>query len=451
MQGNERNRMNLDEQFVSEAWESMSEMLDRNLPVGDTPPVAATTNRNSRALLLLLLLFGFGAGASLMYWFQPKEQPLMESAPQNEPRANLESPKKTTAIAENTIGSDQNTSSEKPIDVLPPDVPSTAIFSTKNAKPSFAASPGTKHKEKNTHKEAEREAEREAVTSKGQPAVKSEKTEIGQGNISSAPPANISERKHEVVSPLARLLEELPKVENPSPESAVELKKEKRWNFFAEAATLRDKGTREFGGFSTGMRVNYELDKRFSIQSGLSWHHLAKTPRNPLNSNNDITYVNIDPKPGTPFSNGSLEDLLNFQSASAAITAMDYLKVPLQLSFNINKHIQFYSGFHVAYYLNAIGANKENENTKLFSSLSEKEKAEILADTRSRKARRGLKKWDYGLQIGMAFYSNRNLGFFINYNVGLPDFSDDEYFGSIREIHTNEYLQLGLNYYLFNR
>lgn len=442
MQGNERNKIELEEEFISEAWESMRFMLDQEMPVGTTPPAAPQERRSDRGLLLLLLLVCFGAGASLMYWYQQPTSPQPNTtSPQNEITATPATPiatLKTTTEPTTNKTQTQSTLTQTSVPQNQTPITTTPNPTTQNSNPQNSP----------IHQPAHSPTAQLKTTT---PQSPNQKINTPPVSFKWVPADNPSAARKEIAS-FAVLLHRL----DPMGEKSTSLKpktkllKEKRWDYFVEAALIRDDGTKEFGGFSTGLNVSYRLNPRFSVQTGLGWHRLAKTPSNPLNENNNIVATNETDLRGGNSNNLTIIDPIDLEASSAPISTLDYLQMPMQLSYNITKQLRVYSGCHVGYYLNSIGANKENPNETPFAQLTEAEQVEILADTRNRYARRGLRKFEFGFQGGMSFVTKRKLGVFITYNLGVRDISDNAFF-DFKQIHNNRYLQLGLNYYLFNR
>lgn len=463
MQGKERNNRQVDEAFVSEAWASMNKMLDEALPIETPEPVSK--KQNTKWLMLLLLLIGFSAGSTMMYWYT--QSPMMNATP-----ANQEKNKPTThqPIANQSLtpGSlmikpkEKNTKTTTTKTIAAPSNSPNKIRHDEQIKPLESSS---KRKSKtpwstgveeevfsqNTnHTLAAPEKKVKAITTS--PSGSSEQTvtpitvppmTTKGTSVTPSSPGNASELS--LIAPLPP--EALSPVVTTLENTIIDLPTAPKWGLGLHASAIRDDGTQEFGGYAFGLLVNRKLDNRFSLRSGLEWHHLSKTSNS--NTTNNVYASNLPDIQGQ--SNFNLTSLLDFSAANASVNFLDYLKIPLQLSYKLNRHWRFHTGAHIAYLLSPIGQNATDANDlPPFESLTPEEKVTLLANTRSKLARQGLEKIDFGLQVGLGYSLTNRLDITANYNIGLRDFSDDEYFG-FKEIHTNQYLQLGLNYFFTNQ
>ncbi len=472
MQGKERNNREIDDEFVSQAWDSMKHMLDQEMPVNPNPVLQKEHSNRRIPLLLLLLLISFGAGAAWMYWYDQKPEP--QPPKEESPRAMLfESPiTDPSNIAEiktsefenkSTLNTSTPTNKDKPAPnptaeeleanspvARNPQASEINASATQNSKIQFAwvDHSGTSLKIQKTVV-PKLQQNLVPIVSVQEQAIKGgqlvpKKSALSQQDLSST--SLLSDRVS--VEPL-ELLASLNPIES-FKETDAEISPSffkpvnKKWRLALEAAFIRDNGTKEFSNsYSIGALIERQLDNRFSIQSGVAWHHLNKRSNASKNNQNLVNSFGLDST-----ENFILEDYYENAVETGVLEVLDYVKVPLQLSYKIHERIRIHTGVHVAYLLSPIRLGAKDEIPTLVDG--EKPSKEVLDETRRTFVRDGLKKVDFGVQVGMGIYPSKRLGLFVNYNSGLLDFSDNEHF-QFREVHSNQYVQLGLVYYPFKR
>ncbi len=472
MQGKERNNREIDDEFVSQAWDSMKHMLDQEMPVNPNPVVQKEHPNRRIPLMLLLLLISFGAGAAWMYWYYqgPEPQPPKEEAP----RAMLFESATTdpSTIAEiktsefenkSTLNTSTPTNKDKP---APNPTAEELEANSPVARNQQASDINASATQKSNiqfgwvdHSGTSLQIQKTVVPrlqqnlvpilsvqekAKGGDQLAPTEAFLPEQNLSSFP--LVSDRTS--IEPL-ELLASLNPIES-FKETDAEISPSffkpvnKKWRLAVEASFIRDNGTKEFSNsYSIGALIERQLDNRFAIQSGVAWHHLNKRSKASKNNQNVVNSFDLDST-----ENFVLEDYYENAVETGVLEILDYIKVPLQLTYKVNEKIRIHTGVHAAYLLSPIRLGAKDEVPTLVDG--EKPSKEVLDETRRTFVREGLKKMDFGVQVGMGIYPTKRLGLFVNYNSGLLDFSDNEHF-QFREVHSNQYVQLGLVYYPFKR
>ncbi len=475
MQGKERNNREIDDQFVSQAWDSMKHLLDQEMPVIPDPVVQKERPNRRLPLLLMLLLLSFGAGAAWMYWYyhDSDPQPPNEEAPRamlfetpTSDQNNIASIKTSESENKSTLNTSTQTNKDKSeiapkaraprtititsptrisssstdVNVLPQSSGIQFGWASPDGVPiqTQEAFPQDLQKKNTTIISVEKDGK----------SVKEWIPSLSPLNPENLSPtlANSDRIAKAAFMPLATI-SPIELFEEPNTEISPEFIEpvNKKWRLALEVAAVRDNGTKEFGNsFSVGTIIEKQLDNRFFIQSGVSWHHLNKRSNASKNAPNEVNSFSLDRDTLESF---VLEDYYGNAVETGVLEILDYIKVPLQMSYKVNDRIRIHTGIHAAYLLSPIRLGNQQAD---FVPVGEKTSEEALEEARRTFVREGLKKIDFGVQVGMGIYPTERLGVFVNYNSGLLDFSDNEHF-QFKEVHSNQYLQFGLVYYPFKR
>ncbi|MEO1412057.1 MAG: outer membrane beta-barrel protein [Bacteroidota bacterium] len=489
MQGNEKNRPDIDDQFVDEAWQAMQSMLDRELPLGTTPE-----RKRRRRLLLLWLTFAIGMiGLSLGAWYL--RAPSTTLPPVGTEEAIAATPSIPTEATHSATATPAPQTKTTPHSSPSPDTdPQSARLSDQLIPPqsaTAAASPNTSRPSRSTRPRRARAlgSRPDRLTHAAAPASDEASSAHSAAHSPSASPASsdpkdlAGDRPPAEPSPLqreAKLLSESPEETttattlltsiDPLPEAIRNLSTPfqpavpiAKWQWKIAVSTLFEKETPAFRNWGAGVVVRRRLTRRLALQGGLSWHHLERSANlGPQGRVSATNFVGEEYAAGTTeqtdlrgFNEASAINLSDYIFRNASMPNLDYLVLPLATSLKVTDKLSINTGLSTAVLLTGLFTNHSNEDAITVDDLSQSPAAaaavsdpELLARTQSFVLDRS-RRFDLAAQIGVNLQVNQKWGVHLDYHHGFRDITINEQLG-FSQGHYNRYFRLGLNYNLSN-
>ena len=413
MQGKERN--NIDEQFVSHAWNEMREMLDREMPVeGAERPM----HKQGTWLLLLLLLIGFGAGSGLMYWYYNSSPVLLEKPVVNNLQANIPVTTDLEAKVNVKALNDLPETSKHTINVNRPVIAGKHTFS--DIGPVHIVTPLSSITSVNLNTSALEEVHTSLFETKDELDLLSDNNHSKEYLVISetitAKTQNLSPLKDRALMPLSAPKELQPELNLLFPAK-------ERWTFGVFSA-LTSSNINASPGWAAGLNVEYTLNKDFSLQSGIQFLNLVK--RSPSESSLEVNSTQPEELVDASVSGVRIPQFLeNVNYSRVPVDKLNYVVIPLSLNYQMSRVIGISAGTYAGYYLSGFESVEPNGSEGF--------------------TRNAIKDFDFGFQLGLGFEVMPGLTTSVAYNFGLSDFSSNDVFG-FRERHTNDFFSLGLSY-----
>ncbi len=485
MQGNERNQnSDIDKQFVDRAWNNMSDLLDREMPVVVLPQ---KSNNKKYLTLLLLLMIGFLMGIASMAIFggqqevpsvAPKVTPIPSHIPVADATEVIEMNDKS--ITENINTKRANTTIEKTITSVQSSSTKSASNANQKIRNQDVINLGASHQESSSDKiyfhanEKQKElfvvkrknnidstrdkkiADHDLVNMENGVAAKEElNTDWKEESHTIVSENKLPETLHNYLAS-AELLNlpttNMSKLEA-SPrtlDSEVILPKVVRWRLAAIGGVHLTPG---YSGWEGGLLAEYQLNPRFAIQSGLTLSSLKKDIN--LNTYDEsILDSSLEPDlPGEINDPGqvSVGDLQNnsvrgANGTNTYLSRLNYINTPLLLSYQPTSFMKIMLGMNLAYRFDFIDQVLDNGGEKSLDYEQSSETTFSSPDQDSNSLKNGIKKTDLSGVFGIGFYPTKNTGIDLRYHLGFQDYSDDDYF-TVGKVDTNQSLRLSLIHY----
>ncbi len=442
MQGNERHSSEMDPQFVDQAWGEMSAMLDREMPVTQVPSTGHSAFRRY-GLLLLVLVIGFAAGVGTMLYWQPTtpdalqppfEQPKNET-PTMAPPAVAQAefiPQARSDIASNassvaaTPTRGGTSSTNDPLD--------SSTKTTNYSSKIYTSNPDHTAKENNLGQVATIPVEQESNRSiKDLPTMLTEaatndrRTQILP--LADLDKTSVSLQVDEHIHEMSSLV---------FPERSERLR-------FGLMVSVHSAPLAKVSGASAGFNVEYQLDDRFAVRSGISYTMY----RDFFNQNNDYTPYIIDP---TFDLNGELFDQYSTTESSKnvnvrPVSQMEYVEMPVALVYQASDRWRINLGVKMSYLLSVRDYGRVNRHDSNGGFNNPSPTTPIASNETSINdlLYQGLRKFDFATVIGIGFYPRPNYGLEVRFNRGMVDYTKDK-FWNIRQINANRSFELGMHY-----
>ncbi len=237
-----------------------------------------------------------------------------------------------------------------------------------------------------------------------------------------------------------------------------------RWQWKLAVSTLFEKETPAFLNWGAGVVVRRKMTRRLALQSGLAWHHLARS-RN-LGPQGRISATNFAEKSyvaGAPdendlrgFNANSLADLNDFLFRDAPMPNLNYLVVPLLTSLKVTDNLSINTGLNTAFLVSNLFTkqNSENLNLTIMDVSPSAEQHELNStpgdiDRTRQFILNRVRQFDLAVQVGVNLQLNAKLGIHLDYHHGFRDISINQELG-FQQAHNNRYFNVGLNFNLSN-
>ncbi len=478
MQGNEH--LDFDEQFASKGWEQMREMLDSEMPVEAATPVEVTTGSGTKYISALLILFiGFSIGVGVMYLYQNEQQ---EHTAEKEPQAlnhsteiiDQDHQKQVKEIdnENNTLVPSITKSTIKPLQPLSSVKTSKSVENTKrkNLEIEYISS----NENLRSDIQSATFSELSPLSSKKvKPLVYNMATTlISQKNdlVKSAKQWDIVGELPAIATKLESKIDKLDvaKLTKPSSYATLNLLHPTRYGVTVGVQSL---DTRKRDGFTAGLLVEYDLNPEMTFQTGLVYTkntrqrdvkinialeeeikeapvsgtgdpYIATTgsnepeqaPNQTINPDKDSQVENFTSSTSSVFNKD------NTISALERLTEMNYIQLPLSMSFKLEKGIYLNAGLNAAYLLSAKGFDQEKFEIEL---LNEYPDDNLLIP----ELKKGIRNIDLSAIVGVSIYPAPNLGFDFKANLGLIDYTQNNiYLSEQKSINTT--MQFSLLYFM---
>ncbi|MEO1518672.1 MAG: porin family protein [Bacteroidota bacterium] len=461
MLGNEHTNDEWDGKFVDRAWEQMRQQLDKEMPLAAEAP-KPRTNR-SYWMFLLLLLVGFGAGIGVSkYWsgsdgserLPDGNSPVKEQLTPKQPFASVpETPAKQEVVL---------------ADLSPPKLPdkAPALKASRSDQPPATPPKTLLTNQKNaydnkttlTKQNTTSEAPTTTLVNSSLRSFKALKS------VKKIPPLaeneNAAVTQTEEASPAPQAaVQQTALLESRSPEElsskpltlplAPSYDFASRWKVGFQMASIATTQF-DFNGLAVGMLLEYRLDRRFSIQTGLNYRFLqlkkddvfvtyTGDAADVLRDDASFDQQNFGNPPNV---NSSLSKVEN-AFALFPIYSMDYLSMPVAMSYAPNRWLRVNVGMQIDRLLNIDardwgGSRVEEYNQRYETAELSDESLSLISD--------GINKWNAAAVIGLTYQATERLGVSGRYNFGLVDFTKDSWWG-VRQFDAHKYLECSVNFY----
>ncbi len=449
MLDNKDNQFEMDDQFYDQAWTSMQDMLDQEMPVLTTAP--SKRRKKPYALLLLLWLVGFGAGiSSILLWQQKMEPTSPEKMLPTIPIANVEQAIKETGLIERGEAEKQFAENqiikESKLALVKPLIKESKISAQKAVVSNFTKSNIVSiinnASDKNSTLPNTSSIDKPNLTELQSKAIFNNPLHLESKQIASLEKFNLLPLIIESVD-FAGIV----KIENDKVLSELLIPADKKikfnWGLMAGAHSETGSG---YGGYSLGFIVNAEMDRRFGFATGLMFNRfqfnniiLNNSPGAfNLNQSNDLNPGVYNDVTEVPFQTRSS----NSSSSAVRLGSANYVSVPLMLTYKTSRTFRVNMGVEYARMLNASSDKFNGNGNQDFSSSYKWYDTSAYGDL--------LNKTNFTALFGLSLQPNEQFGFDLRYNHGFTDLSKNK--GQFAgQSDTRESLQFSIMYYFGKR
>ncbi len=452
MLGKERNNEMSDSKFADQGWSAMSKMLDQEMPVATAP----STGGKRYGLLFLFLLIGFASGIGTMMVLQEDGPEMIEEAVpvpiKSNPRevaqtgdpvaAHLNpSSAENDKLAEiskqsNSIEQQIQTNFSKPSALLADqniktvddknlhfNSSSVIVFNKKSKVPTKASEllKNLPFEDSNRVNPFDQQ-QNDRSTSFTIDAVPSSKNEVAINHQNFEALALLSSKdiafldvKNELVE-----LDLLPFPQEPKV----------NFGFYMGTQTRDFKGMH---GISTGLYASYQLDAKFSLRSGLGYSLLSGFQPKFEGAMEPLTPDFFEPIESTILDEYSTVASLE-NNQDLPIESLQYLDLPVALSYKMSQKVGILMGMKFSYLLNA------KTDSHFATDLNDDE-----SDLLNQALYNSMRKMDVATVLGVGIYPTKKMGLELKYNHGLVDYTIDENW-HVRQLNSNKTFELSLNY-----
>ena len=442
MLGKERkNKWQPDEGFVDQSWENMKFLLDEEMPV---IAKGAATGGKSYLLLALFLLIGFMAGAGSFFYYElqketetqtPSVSPQIPIAQLNTlpdlpettvedsnlarpPQARSDIPtmlrESRQAMLKTTADASLSTNQTQSYD------PTNTLNTSSSSNDNLQTLPSVITKE-----------EEEAAKSN---TLKGEETRSKEAAIALKQAAETKANTQQLLTPVtpvasldASAIAFLPDhtmgtLVLPKDKARIGLIIAGHYNHLFKTS-----------GFSFGVTAEKRLNPRFALRTGLQYAHFNNINENQTGAYSNFNAYDLDGSVNSPTLNQLEENYSTFQFPN-----MDYLSVPLMMVYSLSNELKVTTGLEFSYLFRTRFPDSPEGNDRGLSN-------EFLKLDGSA-VEKGLRRGNMAARIGVGYTPGDNFGLDLSYNIGLLDYTKDDYFG-VRQNDTHQFWKLAFSYY----
>jgi len=422
MLDNKDNQFNLDDQFADQAWTNMRDMLDQEMPVVTTAP--SKRRKKPYALLLLLWLVGFGAGVStILLWQQKSESTSPSEQVPDIPIADLQQASGQAVLPEREAD-DQSLAERQSSKISTPATVKRKVIDRKtNTRSALASNYSTNNivsiknssSDKNstlTNKSNDSASILTSVQNKTKPinslALDSkqlnafEKFSLKPLAIVSTGFEGFEEEENKTISKL--LIPSLKKIKI-------------NWGLMSG---LHSEPSRGYGGYSVGLIVDAEVDRKFGFASGLMF---SRFQFNDIMLNNSPDAFNLNQNNNGGVYNDVTEVPFETRSTDISSNAVrlgsaNFISIPLMLTYKTSRRLQVNMGVEYARMLRASSNKFNGPNNQDFTSTYKWYDSSSYGDL--------LGKTNFSALFGLSLQPNEQFGFDVRYNHGFSDLSKNK-------------------------
>ena len=458
MLDNKDNQFEMDDPFFDQAWTNMKTMLDEEMPVSISEK--PTRSKKPYALLLLLWLVGFGAGvSSILFWQQKTDNIIPEQDRPTIPIAKVESP--TIVKPSGSVDKSTSNAFEKPLAETQLAKNTTAtkvkpkLLKKETKLPSIANvnsfKSNTVSTKNNTSDNNSTFTSSAITTSTSSPASlnavlvqPNNKTKTQNSSVVEVEETPLVERSS--LQGLILTSEDFKGFDDIGNEKAlanllVPSAKKIKFNWGLMAG-LHSELNRGYGGYSLGVIVNAEVDRKFGFATGLMFSRfqfndilLNNTPSafnlNQNNADDTGVYNDVTEVPFQTRSTNSTSSAIQFGSAN-------YVSIPLLITYKTSRRIRVNMGVEYARMLSASSDKFKGAGRQDFTSTYKWYDNSSYGDL--------LSKTNFSALFGFSIQPNDQIGFDLRYNHGFTDLSKNSGQFSAQS-DTRESLQFSMMYY----
>ncbi len=403
-------------EFLDRAWDNMSAMLDREMPV----MAEVVQEEGWKRYLLLFLSLGFGVfiGASMVLFWPSVD----EVAP-------------TDVLEKNPIFAENESNSLQPVvsngsGELPPDQPASIYQHANKSNPQLIASLPGKQARAQQHLTNQKSTAYTLTSTFTSPSASSLATRTPAPQqemvipINRSPLATFAQLCQEEPGQLASDGYSLPATNLVKPKNRFE----KENPSLGISVGMLTENYNEIDGFEAGLRAELPLNERFSVQTGAFYRTITKNKR--------ADYAGSLDEPGLP-------DNQRLEASSFPVYSMQYAAVPVALNYKLTKKVNVSAGVDVAYLTRArIGDNP--------IGFLDNDPDETIANDLPAYLEQGMRRWEVSASVGVSYQPSDRIILDARYNYGMTDFTKNNVYG-IQASNNHRYLKVGLNYLFTNR
>ena len=451
MQDNYNNDFEQFDQFADQGWKQMQGMLDKEMPA------AATIRQGSKGksylgfLLLFLLSFGAGVG-SVLLWQQnidvEETQPLeiQQHIPvaENETKATTDNELVVLNESINTVNSTptpvttQSTKFTSPLAFQTFSLPAYNYGKVSNQTIGYAQDYFRKYFQNKTNNTPVNNPTLTTATASKTELLKLSPKTLDPFESSNLLPINLTKAS-------LALLESKDKKEAVTTLKIPENEKVKVK--VAWLAGLHTEPSKGYGGYSTGLMFDIEVDQRFGLQTGLNFSRFQFNDIN-LNDSPDAFDLNSSDGSAPGLSNDVIEVPFTVRSTSGGaalpLGSASYVSIPVFLTYKPFKKFRINMGVEYARMIAASANKLRNSN----SNFDYKTSYDFLEG--SSPYGNLLNKTNFSASFGFSYIPQGPFALDLRYNHGFTDLSKNTQ-QLVKQNDTRESLQFSLMYYFGNK
>jgi len=445
MQDNRNDKFNSEDQFMNQAWSNMEEMLDQEMPV--MPTAAPKRSKKTYGLLLLLWIVGFGAGVSSILLWQQKMEPITPVEPvANSPiAATQDAPVPPTVIhsdgppklfAESQLNNLSKQVADKSF-VKDQKTINRATAVLKNTPTNFGSTNNSTSDKSSTF-------QNNSINLNAALALPPPNTTTPNHSLALESKA-LTSFENSMLTPLAIQRADFDGIAVDDKDLSftkllVPTLKKITFNWGLMAG-LHSEPTKGFGGYSAGLTLDAEVDRKFGISTGLMFSRfqfndiiLNDSPDafalNQHNTHpgvyNDVTEVPFQVRSSNP------------SSSPVRLGSAQYISIPLLLTYKASRMFRVNMGVEYARMLGASSIQMTSNSTQDYNaSYKWYDNSSAYGEL--------LNKTNFTALFGLSLKASENVGFDLRYNHGFSDLSSNKGQFSVQN-DTRESLQFSIMY-----
>ncbi len=421
------NNQNIEAEYLNDSWAMMHELLDKELPLADNKPKPPSKNWLTAILVLLF------AWTTYLYWpqdfFADKQIPKQEQEQQQDetyrPIASVDQVNSfeiSTKDPARQLGEDRVTTQVTGSDLTKPSN-QELIYQKKEALDQVVSRtliiPSIAENTLALNNEVEGEVEKFSQNLIEYNSLEVPTSLDARNDVLKS--KTISHTDFGVTDPNAN---------------------KKYWSASLKFEGILDRSLPSGNFF--GFQLTRQLSNQFALQVGLGLSRYKKLnpAENSFDTFSDVLGMEISSNEddqsalnaGLPIKYDDRDDKVSV----IGINKVNYLTIPLELTFALNRKMGVVVGAGISYLISAEFSDRTNDYSWTSHDNGKSVNNEELLGT-------ALNRLDIAPSIGLLFRPIDRLAFDLKFRNGLIDISRDKFLG-FQEFHSNKYLHLGVTY-----
>jgi Outer membrane protein beta-barrel domain len=414
MQGKEKNSTRIDKQFQDHSWSEMRKILDEEMP-----QIPVKEDRKKRYILLVaILLIGFVSGIGTMVYVNQQQEVEFQTPLKVEKELAV-----TSDLIKNQASNNQNQKITN-ISKFP-----ESAFEQKT----IDNNDYLKNIIKNTEISKSKKRNKNSISSNSF-NKNSKQSDDGFNNKQSGFTITNQLQQNDVIfetektESLGFIISKTALLENSKKTKKLDFIKtptKKKWRFGITFGSYSN-NTRMLAGITFGGKTTFDINRRFSIGTGLQYSIFSGYKEGSSNSRADeiaLDQQNQDDTTSTSVGSSTEANfvldgrqLLISNSSRLPISSLHYIELPVEMAYRFSKKFQIHLGAKAGYLVNA-NAEFSYRNSNSFNSISRLNDKDLY---------RSLNKFDFAASLGFGFYPSKKIGIDLRYNHGLIDFTRND-------------------------